>query len=394
MKAAILHKIGAPLAIEDAEIDDPRDNEVLVRTAASGVCHSDWHNIIGDSPMPLPALLGHEAAGVVEAVGSDVTYVKPGDHVIARGSFCGACEMCLRGHANLCPIKPGRDLDLKPWRISLRGERLNTSQSNISSFAEQMLLHENGLVKIREDIPLDVAALVGCGVMTGVGAALRTAAVEPGSTVAVFGLGGIGLSVVQGARIAGALRIIAVDLIDEKLDIAREFGATDTVNGKTEDPVAAIRALTGDGVDYSFDAIGLASVVVQAVQVLRPRGTATMIGVIPDGQKIELDWRMLGGEKKVQSCNMGSTRFRIDMPMLLDLYSQGRLMIDEMITLRGPLDDINEMFDAMAGARSPDRSSCSDRQPDRQLPRRSPPPRGFAHIEADRGAVSDERSSA
>ena len=349
MKAAILHKIGAPLAIEDADIDDPRDEEVLVRTAASGVCHSDWHNIIGDSPMPMPALLGHEAAGVVEAVGSDVTYVKPGDHVIARGSFCGACEMCLRGHANLCPIKPGRDLDLKPWRISLRGERLNTSQSNISSFAEQMLLHENGVVKIRQDIPLDVAALVGCGVMTGVGAALRTAAVEPGSTVAVFGLGGIGLSVVQGARLAGALRIIAVDLIDEKLDVAREFGATDTVNGKTEDAVAAIRALTGDGVDYSFDAIGLASVVVQCVQVLRPRGTATMIGVIPDGQKIQLDWRMLGGEKKVQSCNMGSTRFRIDMPMLLDLYSQGRLMIDEMITLRGPLDDINEMFDAMAG---------------------------------------------
>ena len=349
MKAAILHEVGAPLVIEDADIDDPRDEEVLVRTAASGVCHSDWHNIIGDSPMPLPALLGHEAAGVVEAVGSNVTYVKPGDHVIARGSFCGACEMCLRGHANLCPTKPGRDLDTTPWRISLRGERLNTSQSNISSFAEQMLLHENGIVKIREDIPLDVAALVGCGVMTGVGAALRTAAVEPGSTVAVFGLGGIGLSVVQGARLAGALRIIAVDLIDEKLDVAREFGATDTVNGKTEDAVAAIRALTGDGVDYSFDAIGLASVVEQAVQVLRPRGTATMIGVIPDGQKIQLDWRMLGGEKKVQSCNMGSTRFRIDMPMLLDLYSQGRLMIDEMITLRGPLDDINEMFDAMAG---------------------------------------------
>ena len=348
MKAAILHETGGPLAIEDAGIDEPRDHEVLVRTAASGVCHSDLHNIEGHSPMPYPALLGHEAAGVVERVGSAVTYVQPGDHIIARGSFCGACEQCLTGHLNLCPNKPGRSLDDTP-RITLNGERLHTSQSNISSFAEFMLLHENGLVKIRKDVPLDVAALVGCAIMTGVGAALNTAKVHPGSSVAVFGAGGIGLSVIQGARVAGASRIIAVDLLEPKLEGAREFGATDTVNASDGDAVQAIKELTGDGVDYSFDAIGLPQVVVQAVQSLRMRGTATMIGVIPQGMSIPLTWEMMSGEKRVQSCNMGSNRFRLDMPMILDMYVDGRLKLDEMITRRGPIEDINDMFEAMRG---------------------------------------------
>ena len=347
MKAAIMHGVHQPLTIEQVEIDEPGDREILVRTSASGVCHSDLHYLEDLMPMRTPAILGHEAAGVVEAVGSKVTYVQPGDHVIACGSaFCGECQECLTGHPNRCVDKPFRTLG-DPPRITLNGERVHNSVSNIASFAEWMLLSERGVVKVRDDMPLDVASLVGCGVITGVGAVLNAAQVKPGSTVAVFGVGGVGLSAVQGAYLSGARQVIAVDLLESKLGMAREFGATHGVNASEEDPVEAVRRLSGGGVDYSFEAIGNANVALQCVQSLGLGGTATIIGVIPASETIALGGRALAGEKTIKATTMGSNKFRVDMPKLIELYMQGRLKLDEMITRRGELEEINEMFEAM-----------------------------------------------
>ena len=348
MKAAVFHGPHKKLTIEEVAVDKPQDFEVLVRTVGSGVCHSELHFWEGHSIIAAPSILGHEAAGVVEAVGSRVSYVKPGDHVIARGSFCGQCKQCLTGHMNRCTDRPGRTANDAP-RWTWNGKPLMPWGSNISGWAEEMLLHENQLVKIQPEVPLDVASLLGCAVITGFGAAIHTAKVHPGASVAVFGAGGIGLSAIQGARFAGAQQVIAVDLADSKLQTAREFGATDTVNASKQDPVEAIKAATSDGlgVDYSFDAIGLAKVAIQCVQSLAPGGTATLIGVIPDDQVIPLGWRMLGGEQKVQGCIMGSNRFRLDLPMLADLYMDGRLKLDEMITRRGKLEDVNDMMSAL-----------------------------------------------
>ncbi len=348
MKAAVFHGPKQPLTIEEVEVDTPQEHEVLVRTVASGVCHSDLHFVDGFYPLPAPAVLGHEAAGVVEQVGSAVTYLKPGDHVIACLSvFCGFCEQCMSGHPNRCT---NRAATQRPkagkQRLSLKGAPLRQF-ADLSAYAEQMLVHENALVKVRDDMPLDRAALIGCGVTTGVGAALNTAKVEPGSTVAVFGAGGVGLAAVQGARIAGARMIIAVDMFEHKLATAKRLGATHSVDASASDPVEEVRKLTGGGVDYSFEAIGLKKVAEQCFDCLAPGGTATIIGMIPVGQKVEIDGPKLLTERKVQGTNMGSNRFRIDMPRYVDFYLQGRLNLDDMITRRGKLEDVNEAFRAM-----------------------------------------------
>ena len=293
-------------------------------------------------------VLGHEGAGVVEAVGEGVTSVAPGDHVVAcLSGFCGTCEQCLGGHPNLCTnriVNRGRQA---ASRLRLADEDV-TQFADVGSFAEQMLLHENSLVKIDPELPLDRAALVGCGVLTGVGAALRTARVEAGETVAVFGCGGVGLSIVQGARIAGASRIIAVDQFDNKLEMAKTFGATDGVSSRAGDAVEQIRELTrGAGVNHAFEAVGVASLVRQCVESLAIGGTATIVGVLPLDANIEFPWVALRPECKVQTSRMGSNRFRIDIPRYLDFYRQGRLQLDEMVSRRGKLDDINEAFRAM-----------------------------------------------
>lgn len=349
MKAAVFNGPNQPLEIKNVDIDDPREREIVVRTVASGVCHSDLHFVDGLYLFPPPAILGHEAAGIVEKVGSQVTYVKPGDHVIACLSvFCGYCPECMSGHPNLCSNKsatqrPGNE---KP-RLSLDGKPVNQF-ADLSSYAEKMLVHENAVVKIDDDFPLDRAALIGCGVITGVGAALNTAKVAPGSTVAVFGAGGVGLSVIQGARIAGARQIIAVDKFEQKLALAKRLGATHTVDASNDDPVNAIRSLTGGaGVEYSFEAIGVKQVAEQAYECLGSGGVATIVGMVPLGQKVEIDGFSLLFEKRIQGSMMGSNRFRIDMPHLIDFYRQGRLNLDDMITRRGRLEDVNEAFRAM-----------------------------------------------
>jgi S-(hydroxymethyl)glutathione dehydrogenase/alcohol dehydrogenase len=350
MKAAVFREVQAPLTIESVEIDKPAGREVLVRTAATGVCHSDLHVVdgVGRWPVDRPIVLGHEGAGVVDAVGVDVTSVRPGDHVVAcLSGFCGSCPQCLGGHPNLCVggavIRP----ESAPPRLSQKGAPFRQF-IGIASYAERMLLHENSVVKIDPDLPLDRAALVGCGVLTGVGAALRTSGLEAGQTVAVFGCGGVGLSIVQGARIGGARHIIGVDVFASKLEMALRVGATHVVNSTQDDPVKAVRALTGGaGVDHAFEAVGNAKLVRQAIESLAIRGTATIVGVLPPDAMIEFPWMAIRPECRVQTSRMGSNRFRIDIPRYLDFYRQGRLLLDEMVTRRGRLDDINEAFRAM-----------------------------------------------
>ena len=347
MKAAVLREVNTPLQIEEIRHGNPGPREVLVRTAAAGVCHSDLHFQDGSYPHPLPVVLGHESAGVVEAVGSMVGYVKPGDHVITcLSAFCGHCEQCLTGHMSLC-FEPElqRPADEEP-RLAGNGESV-AQFLNLSSFAEYMLVHEHALAKIREDMPLDLAALIGCGVTTGIGSVIHTAEVEPGSSVAVIGCGGVGLAAVNGAAIAGAARIIAIDRVPGKLDLAREFGATDTVNAAEIDPVGAVRELTGGGVHYSFEAIGLATTAQQAFKMVRRGGTATVIGMIPVGTMVEIHGPELLGEKKLQGSNMGSNRFRVDMPRFIEFYLQGKLHLDKMISGRIRLEQVNEALEQL-----------------------------------------------
>ncbi len=349
MKAAIFRKAHEPLSIESVTVDKPQDREVLVRTAATGVCHSDLHYVDGDLPgRSHPMVMGHEGAGVVEAIGSAVTTVKPGDHVVAcLSGFCGACPQCLGGHPNLCATRyVSRPSDVEP-RLSLNGEPL-IPFADVGSYAEQMLLHENSLVKIDPEIPLDRAALVGCGVLTGVGAALRTSGLQAGQTVAVFGCGGVGLSIIQGARIGGASRIIAIDQFPSKLERAHSLGATDVIDASKGNAVGQLRELTGGrGVDHAFEAVGLPHLIRQAVESLAISGTATIVGVPPAGSTIEFPFSAIRPECKVQTSRMGSNRFRTDIPLYLDFYRQGRLNLDEMVSVRGKLEDINEAFRAM-----------------------------------------------
>lgn len=350
MKAAILNSAPGQLDIEDIEVAEPGPREVLIRTGAAGLCHSDLHFMDALYPHPLPAAMGHESAGVVEAVGSMVTYVQPGDHVITcLSQFCGHCEQCLSAHPSLCVNKRTelvRGADETP-RLSRGDGEVVHGAFNLASFAEMMLVHEHGLVKIDRDMPLDKAALIGCGVTTGLGAVFRTAKVEPGSTVAVIGCGGIGLSAVQGARIAGANRIIAVDMVGSKLEMAQSMGATHVVDASKDDPVAAVKDLTGGGVHNSFEAVGLKATAEQAFKMLANGGQATVIGMIPVGTTVEVHGADLLYEKKLTGSNMGSNQFRTDMPRYVDMYLSGRLDLDSMVSNTITLDEINDGFAEM-----------------------------------------------
>ena len=347
MKAAVFREVNVPMEIEEVTVSKPGPREVLIRTKAAGICHSDMHFFNGSYPGKLPMVLGHESAGVVEQVGSNVHYVKPGDHVITCLSvFCGHCDQCLTGHLSLCQEpEMSRGKEEEP-RISHNDQPL-TPFAQLGSFAEMMLVHEHALVKVREDMPMDRAALIGCGVTTGIGAVIHTASVEPGSTVAVIGCGGIGLSAINGAALAGASRIIAVDMVASKLELARKFGATDLVDASDGEAIEKVRELTGGGVHYSFEAIGLKATAEQAFRMLRPGGTATVIGMIPPGQMVELHGVDFLAEKKIQGSMMGSNRFRVDMPRFVDFYLQGKLHLDDMISNRIALSDINEGMAAL-----------------------------------------------
>ncbi|MCP5027588.1 MAG: Zn-dependent alcohol dehydrogenase [Actinomycetia bacterium] len=347
--AAIFLGPDQPLAIEEIEVDNPAPNEVLIRTAACGVCHSDLHYMQGSIVGPRPPVVpGHEPAGVVEAVGSDVQGVAVGDHVVACTSmFCGSCTQCLRGHSHLCT---NRSFCMRPKgappRLTLGGEAIRQF-ADLSGFAELMLVHERAVVKIPDDIPLDRAALVGCAVTTGVGAALNTAQVAAGSSVAVFGCGGVGTSVIQGARLAGARQIIAIDRLPAKLENALHFGATDTILPGEESVVRQIKKLSGGGVDYAFDAVGLPELAASCLYALAPRGLAVIVGAIARGQKLELEPGHFYVEKRLTGSLMGSSTFHIDTPRYLELYRQGKLDLDAMIDARLPLSGINDAMETL-----------------------------------------------
>ena len=318
------------------------------------MCHSDLSIIEGKLGIPVPCVAGHEPAGIVERVGCDVTYARPGDRVIACLSiFCGVCEFCTRGRTNLCVNRDAqnRGPDERP-RLSRGGEPLHQC-AQLGSYAEQMLVPENALVHVRDEMPLDRAALIGCGVTTGVGAALRTARVEAGSSVAVVGCGGVGLSIIQGARIAGAARIVAVDIEAWKLDLARQVGATDGVDARSDEPVEAVRELTQGGVDYAFEAIGSPGTARQAYEMVGKGGTFVLVGAPAVGKDLSFPGTdLVFGEKRIQGSLMGSNAFRVDMPRYVDFYLSGQLLLDEMITARRSLEEINLCFDEMRAGTS------------------------------------------
>jgi S-(hydroxymethyl)glutathione dehydrogenase/alcohol dehydrogenase len=349
MKAAVLYESPGELQIEDIIIDDPQPNEIIIRIAASGLCHSDLHWLDRGYPMSKPIVLGHEGAGIVERIGSDVTKVQVGDHVIAYNlGSCGTCEWCLSDRKTLCTRVGIRRPETDPPRLR-RHDGSPIETSSLAAFAEQILVHESQAVKIDHDIPFDRAALVGCGVPTGFLAVTRRAKVHPGSSVAVIGCGGIGLNAIQGAVIAGASRIIGIDVNDGKLELAKQFGATDVINSSTGDVVAKLNELLPGkgGVDYSFEAIGKKATYELAFAILRTGGMATVIG-IHEGT-IELPARMfLSGERGIQGSLMGSGDFQVDLPYILDLNRQGKLKIEELISNRIPLEQINEGYAAIS----------------------------------------------
>jgi S-(hydroxymethyl)glutathione dehydrogenase/alcohol dehydrogenase len=353
MKAVVAHEINK-FAVEDVTLDGPKAGEVLVKMSATGVCHSDLSVINQTLPLPLPMVVGHEGAGVVDQVGEGVTNVKPGDHVVL--SFvptCGECFHCLRGETHLCMagVPTGLMLD-GTSRVRFKDTPLSVMQF-LGAMAEYAVVPSISVVPIDKDIPFQVAALVGCGVTTGVGAAIKTAAVYPGASVAVFGCGGVGLSIIQGARIAGADRIIAVDLADSKLEMAKQFGASDLVNA-SGDAVAAVKELTGGlGVDFGFEAIGLSKTIEATYAAVRRGGTLTIVGAGSLFDNVSFPALMLFAEAKtIRGCMYGSVNPRVDFPRLLDLYRHKRLDLDKMVSQTYGIDDVSQAFDDMEQGRN------------------------------------------
>ena len=348
MKAAVLYAPNQPLVIEDMEVDEPQAGEVLIKTAATGVCHSDLHFMEGKWMYPMPVVLGHESAGVVEKVGPGVTNVKAGDRVVvAFVQSCGACNRCVTGRPNLC--SNGQSLN-RMGRIKLNGQPI-AQFAGMGAFAEHQLVSDKACVKVPDGVPMEVAALVGCSVMTGVGAVTNTVKLQVGQTVAVVGCGGVGLNIIQGAKLAGASRIIAVDLMESKLAAAKEFGATDVVDASSGDAVQQVQAMTGGGVDYAFEAIGLMKTAQQCWEMARRGGQAVVVGMLPLMEQLTLPGAGMGflGEKGIVGSYYGSTRQTYDMPWLMELYRQKRLKIDELISRKYELGQINEAYDALKG---------------------------------------------
>jgi S-(hydroxymethyl)glutathione dehydrogenase/alcohol dehydrogenase len=344
-----MHNFNEPLKIESMTLKPPREDEVVVKVMASGVCHSDLSVAQGKLPIPPPCVLGHEGAGVVEEVGKGVKDLKPGDHVImAWVQPCGKCHFCVAGHGHLCEAGLQSAMAGEEFVFEKDGMPIGR-MAGVGSFADHTIVRATAAIKIPKDVPLDRACLVGCGVMTGVGAAVNTAKVAPGDTVAVFGCGGVGLNVIQGAALCGASRIIGVDLMASKLAMAKQFGATDVVNGKEVDGATGVREITGGlGVDWAFEVIGLPGVITQAYLSLKRGGKVVVVGVPPFGSEVAIPAFSLPLEEKgIIGSLYGSANLHRDMPKLIDLYMQKRLKIDELISRTIKLEDVNAAFEAM-----------------------------------------------
>ncbi len=351
MRAAALFEQPGDLRIVDMEVDVPGPDEVLVRTAACGLCHSDLHAMTGELPVPIPTVMGHEAAGIVDSVGSSVTAVAPGDHVVACISqFCGTCPACARNETWLCQRRDKPPLvrpEDAPPRVFHDRAAAGQFQA-VGGFAERILVHENALVRVPAELPLDKASLLGCGVLTGFGTIVNRARVRPGQSVVVVGCGGVGLSAIQAASTVGASPIIAVDIHDHALDLARHLGATITINSTEEETVKMVRALTHGGADHAVEAIGLPKTMQDAVDLIRPGGTAYLIGIAPIPSTIELSaFRLVWFNRGVQGVLMGANNFRRDIPALADLVLAGRFDLDHLLTDRIGLDEVNAGFDTM-----------------------------------------------
>lgn len=348
MKAAVLVEPGKPLEIQDLTVSKPGPHEVLIRTAACGLCHSDLHFIEGAYPHPLPAVPGHEAAGIVEAVGSEVRTVKVGDAVVTcLSAFCGHCEFCVTGRMSLCLGADTRRGAGAPPRLTRTDDGSTVNQMlNLSAFAEQMLVHEHACVAINPEMPLDRAAVIGCAVTTGAGAVFNAAKLTPGETICVVGCGGVGLATINAAKIAGAGRIIAVDPMPEKRELAKKLGATDALDAGP-DAAKEIVEITKGGVHHAIEAVGRPASGDLAVAALRRGGTATILGMMPLNHKVGLSAMDLLSDKKLQGAIMGGNHFPVDLPRLVDFYMRGLLDLDTIIAERIPLEGINDGFEKM-----------------------------------------------
>lgn len=347
MKAAVLFEAKTPLSIEDVTIDKPRAHEVLIRTVACGVCRSDLHFVDGAYPHPLPGIPGHEAAGVVEAVGDEVRSVKVGDHVVTcLSAFCGHCEFCVTGHMSLCLGADTKRPKGSAPRLMM-GDTPIAQMLNLSAYAEMMLVHEHACVAIDRDMPMDRAALIGCAVTTGAGAIFNAAELVPGETVCVVGCGGIGLAAVNAAKIAGAGKIIAIDPVAEKRATAEKLGATHTIDSARDTAADEVVEISRGGVHHAIEAVGRPQSAATAVKVLRRGGTATILGMMPLGEKVGLSALDLLADKKVQGALMGRNHFPVDIPRLVDFYQRGLLDLDTIIADRMPLERINDAFDEL-----------------------------------------------
>ncbi len=350
IKAAVLYEPFKPLSVEELTLDGPRHHEVLVKLAASGVCRTDWHYLHGESEHPLPVVLGHEGAGIVEEVGPEVTYAKPGDHVVLSViPSCGHCSYCTRGKYHLCEVTSKlRGHLLDGTKRLKKGDREIHHFVGLSTFAEYTVVPEDSLVLIREDAPMDKVSLIGCGVTTGLGAVFNTAKVQPGSTVVVVGAGGVGLNVVQGAHLAGAETIIAVDIKASKLEYALQFDATHLINSATEDLQGRVREITnGEMADYAFEALGSVETINQAFYTTRRAGVTVIIGGTPPGAMLTIDPDFLHLDRVLMGCVYGSCHPRSDMPKFIDLYMDGKLKLDELISHTFSLDEINTALDLL-----------------------------------------------
>ena len=350
IRAAVLTEIDRPLVVEELELMEPEAGEVQVRFVSSGVCHSDLHFMQGLLPTPVPVVMGHEGAGVVERVGPGVTRVQVDDHVVtAYIPTCGTCRFCAAGRPNLCVLRdsPRHVMLDGTTRLYRDGQPVNHFMQ-VSSFADRAVMPQESLIPIRKDAPLDKVCLVACGVSAGIGAVFNRAKVTPGSGVAVYGCGGVGLSVVHGAAIAGAVKIIAVDVLPNKLDMAARLGATHVVDAAKEDAVGRILELTdGYGADYAFEAVGTPRTIEQALSSVHRGGTAVVIGASPAGSKVTLDTSSIQPERVLMGSSFGGVKQLADVPLLIDLYMAGKLKLDELISKALPLEEINTAFALM-----------------------------------------------
>ncbi|MBV9169746.1 MAG: Zn-dependent alcohol dehydrogenase [Chloroflexi bacterium] len=350
-RAAVLYETGQALELEDLELLPPGSGEVLVRYVASGVCHSDLHVMQGLMAHPTPVVLGHEGSGIVEAVGPGVTGVQVGDHVLTSYvPSCGKCPWCVVGRPNLCDLRDHERHVMHDGtaRFRNRGGQDVFHFLQVASYSEKAVLPEQNVVPIRKDAPLDVVCLVSCGVMTGAGAVINRAKVTPGSSVVVFGCGGVGLNAVQAAALMGAGKVISVDVFDHKLEWSREFGATHTVNARSEDALARIREICGrGGADYAIEAIGGAPTIELAFNSVHRGGTVVVIGVSPDGTRVSIDPSLLLQERILTGTSFGSTRQKVDLPMIVDLFMDGRYKLRELISRQVALDELNQAYDAL-----------------------------------------------